>query len=169
MLPYDTLGGTEMLASLQWEDKYSVNIPEVDSQHKVLFKLIERLDTAIREKRGSAACQGILGELVDYTRIHFALEESLMRLARYPEFDGHKQLHESLIAEVGELQKKIACGTASISFELMQFLRVWLTKHIMQSDQKYAAHFENSGFSDFGAWEAEARATTKKRKWWKFW
>jgi len=139
-----------MLASLQWEDKYSVNIPEVDSQHKVLFKLIERLDNAIREKRGSAACQGILGELVDYTRIHFALEESL-------------------IAEVAELQNKIASGTASISFELMQFLRVWLTKHIMQSDQKYAAHFRNAGFSDFTAWEAEARATTGKRKWWKFW
>ena len=158
-----------MLASLKWEDKYSVNIPEIDAQHKVLFQLIERLDMAIREKRGSAACQGILGELVDYTRIHFALEESLMRLAKYPDFDGHKQQHEALIAEVGELQEKIASGTASISFELMQFLRVWLTKHIMHSDQKYAGYFRNTGFSDFSAWENEARQTIKKRRWWQFW
>jgi hemerythrin len=158
-----------MQASFQWEDKYSVNIPEVDTQHKVLFGLIERLDNAIREKRGSAACQEILAELVDYTRIHFALEESLMRLAKYPDFASHKQLHENLISEVAELQEKIASGTASISFELMQFLRLWLTKHIMQSDQKYAAHFRAAGFSDFGAWKAEVKAATKKQKWWKFW
>jgi hemerythrin len=158
-----------MAASFQWEDTYSVHIPEIDAQHKALFEFIERLDNAIREKRGSVACQAILAELVDYTRIHFALEESLMRLAKYPEFDDHKKLHEKLVAEVAELQQKIASGTASISFELMQFLRLWLTKHILHSDQKYAAQFRQSGFADFSGWEAQAKATIKKRKWWQLW
>ena len=158
-----------MLASLQWDEKYSVEIPEVDSQHKMLFELIERLDSAIREKRGSSACDAILAELVAYTRIHFALEESLMRLSNYPDLLGHKQQHEDLIAEVGQLQQKVASGATAISFELMQFLRVWLTKHIQQSDQKYALHFKESGFSDFSAWEAQARAAIRKRPWWRFW
>jgi hemerythrin len=162
-------GGTGMAANFVWEDKYSVGIPEIDAQHKVLFELIDRLDTAIRERRGSTVCLDILAELVDYTKVHFSLEESLMRLAKYPDFDSHKLLHEKLISEVGDLQEKLVSGTTSISFELMQFLRTWLTKHIMQSDQKYAAQFRQSGFSDFSGWESEAKATIKKRKWWKFW
>lgn len=160
-----------MQTDLQWDEKYSVHVPEIDEQHRTLFELIGRLDAAIREKRGSAACQGILAELVDYTRIHFALEESLMRLSKYPDFDAHKELHEKLVAEVAELQQKIASGTASISFELMQFLRVWLTKHILQSDKQYAAFFQKTGFSEFDGSGSAGHASnrSKRRPWWKFW
>lgn len=159
-----------MAASLQWDDKYSVGIPEVDAQHKTLFHFIDRLDAAIRDKHGSAACRNILAELVDYTRIHFALEESLMRLSAYPRFEGHRRQHEELITEVSGLQLKIDSGSAAVSFELMHFLRVWLTGHILRSDQDYALHFQQSGFTDFSAWETNARAVVRRtRPWWRFW
>jgi len=158
-----------MAASLQWDEKYSVGIPEVDAQHKTLFHFIDRLDAAIRDKHGSAACHNILAELVDYTRIHFALEESLMRLSAYPRFEGHRRQHEELIAEVAELRRKLDSDSAPVSFELMHFLRVWLTSHILRSDQDYARHFQQSGFTDFSAWEAKARGASRNRPWWRFW
>ena len=153
----------------QWSDEFSVGIPEIDIQHKALFDLGNLLNDAIRSRRGSAACLDILRQLVDYTRIHFALEESLMRVANYRGFDDHKALHVQLIDEVEVLQQKVEAGKAAISFELLQFLRLWLTKHIMNSDQEYAGHFRSKGFKDFGAWNEEVKTTMKKRQWWKFW
>jgi hemerythrin len=157
-----------MLASLQWQDKYSVDIPEVDAQQKVLFELIESPDSAIREKRGSAACQGVLGELVDYTRIHF-------RARRKPDapgpLSGFRRPQETTSRP--DVGSRRASAENRLRHRLDQFradtVPAHLARHIMQSDQKYASHFRKSGFSDFAAWEAEARATTKKRKWWQFW
>ena len=35
---------------------------------------------------------------------------------------------------IAELQKKVGTGKASVNFELMHFLKLWLTKHIMESE-----------------------------------
>lgn len=154
-----------------WSEEYSVDVPEIDDQHKILFELIDRLDRAIKERRGSAACEEILGELIEYTKVHFSLEEALMRLANYPKFAEHCQLHSELIAEVEAMSAKVKDGQVAISFELMQFLRNWLTKHILKEDKQYSAYFGSSGFCGDSQWskDAERASAEKKRKWWKFW
>jgi len=138
-----------------WSDELSVGIEEIDNQHKVLVDLINEMHTAIQERRGSEAVQHVLSKLADYTRIHFAVEESLMRLLGYPGYDEHKAKHEELIAHMVELQEKVASGKTAISFELMHFLKLWLTKHIMESDKEYSSFFLNAG----------AGVKLKKRSW----
>ncbi len=130
---------------VQWSDELSVGIQEIDEQHRVLVNLLNQLNDAIQHHHGSVAAQAILGELVDYTKIHFAVEESLMRILGYPGYDDHKALHDQLIDEVKELQEKLATGKKSISFELLHFLKMWLTKHIMDEDQQYGPYFLNKG------------------------
>jgi len=159
-----------------WSDEYSVGIAEIDEQHKTLFAMVDKLHDAIMHKAGSAACRVILDELVDYTRVHFALEQTLMRVGHYPEYDGHCKLHKELVEEVEALQHKIASGHAAISFELLQFLRNWLTKHILSEDMKYGIFFKQGGdkHSDtMDEWTERSRTTMKKHKeksaWWKFW
>lgn len=39
----------------QWSDEFSVDIQEVDEQHKVLVGLLNELHAAILEHRGKAA------------------------------------------------------------------------------------------------------------------
>ena len=91
----------------QWSDEFSVNIEEVDEQHRTLVGLVNDLHVAIREHRGKTASRKVLDRLAEYTRTHFMLEESLMRLTRYPGFDVHRQQHEDLIAQVQSLQYKL--------------------------------------------------------------
>ncbi len=134
-----------MSVTFEWSAEFSVGIPEIDEQHMMLFSLLNQLGAAIHEKHGSSACTRILDELVEYTRLHFALEESLMRLSGYPGLEAHKRLHRDLIDDVGVLRAKVQQGKAAISFELMQFLRRWLTRHILQSDQEYARCWKQSG------------------------
>jgi len=100
---------------------------------------------AIHKRRGNTVVHEILDRLIEYTRIHFVVEESLMRILDYPEYEGHKKQHEGLLRHVSELSEKAEVGNTAIGFELMHFLKIWLTKHIMESDKRYTDHFLRAG------------------------
>lgn len=153
-----------------WSDDYSVNIQEVDEQHKMLVSMLNELHVSIREHHGKATSREVLDRLAEYTRTHFMLEESLMRLTHYPGFDIHKQQHENLIAQVQDLQHKLDHENAAITFELLHFLKNWLIQHINESDKRFGAHFQKAGLGQYREWTNEVQETMKKKKWWwKFW
>ena len=130
---------------VEWSDDLSVGIEEIDEQHKVLVGLVNQMHRAIHERHSSDVVQEILAKLADYTRIHFAVEESLMRILSYPGYELHKAQHDELIDHMRELQEKVASGRTAVGFELMHFLKMWLTKHIMESDREYSGHFLDAG------------------------
>ncbi|MCB1915512.1 MAG: hemerythrin family protein [Rhodocyclaceae bacterium] len=152
----------------EWSDGYSVGVQEIDEQHKELVALLNQLHTAIHEHHGSEASRRILDELADYTRTHFMVEESLMRVSNYPEFEAHKHNHEELIAQVQALQEKLDSGQAAITFELLHFLKVWLTRHINEADKHFGDFFTQHGGA--AEWSPQVEQSMKKKKWWwKFW
>ena len=65
------MGTTDLI---QWSDQFSVNIQEIDEQHKVLVDLLNQLHNAIHEHHGRATSREILNRLAEYTRTHFLLE-----------------------------------------------------------------------------------------------
>ena len=155
-------------ALFEWSDDYAVGVQEIDEQHKELVRLLNSLHTAIIEHHGTEASRKILNDLAEYTRVHFTVEESLMRVSSYPEFENHKKIHEALIHQVRELQAKVESGSAKISFELLHFLKNWLMHHILESDKQFGAHFIQAQLSP--TWSPEVKETMEHRKWWwKFW
>ncbi len=140
---------------VQWSDELSVGIEEIDSQHKVLVGIINKMHEAIHQRHGSDVVKEILNELAEYTRIHFAVEESLMRILNFPGYEEHHEQHDELIGHMAELQEKVNSGKTAIGFELMHFLKVWLTKHILKEDMLYSNFFLASG----------VQSKLKKRSW----
>ncbi|MEN8178531.1 MAG: bacteriohemerythrin [Pseudomonadota bacterium] len=130
---------------VEWSDALSVGIEEIDEQHKVLAGLVNRMHDAIHKRHGSDVVKDILTELAEYTRIHFAVEESLMRILGYPGYEEHKKIHEELLLHVIELKEKVDSGKTAIGFELMHFLKNWLIKHIMEEDMNYTSFFLSAG------------------------
>jgi len=130
---------------ITWSGELSVGIEEIDEQHKVLIGLINRMHDAIHQRHGSDVVESILADLAEYTRIHFAVEESLMRILNFPGYEEHHDLHEELTQQIVDLQIKIADGKHSIGFELMHFLKVWLSRHIMEEDMQYSGFFLAAG------------------------
>lgn len=152
----------------QWSESFSIGLQEVDEQHKVLVGLLNELHEAIIHHHGSKAARDVLNRLTEYTRTHFTVEESLMRILNYPEFPQHKQMHEDLLHQVIDLQLKLDSGQAAITFELLHFLKVWLTKHINESDKRFGAFAVAKGLAP--AWSPQVAQSMAKKKWrWKFW
>jgi hemerythrin len=152
----------------QWTEEYAVGVEEIDEQHKELVRLLNNLHQAIHERHGSEASRRILNDLAEYTRVHFAVEESLMRISNYPDFANHKKIHTVLIEQVHELQSKLDSGSARISFELLHFLKQWLMHHIIESDKLFGQHFAKVGLST--AWSPAVKASmAEHRSWWQVW
>jgi hemerythrin len=132
---------------VQWDETLSVGNAEIDKDHQALFELLDQLRTAVREGQTEKVRLGILSELVRRTQAHFALEESVMTRIAYAEAQAHRAEHGKLMAQVRELQDKVAQGDLSLSLSVFQFLYGWLARHIEVKDkplgQASRKHFES--------------------------
>lgn len=158
-----------------WSDKYSVGIDQIDSQHKILFELINRLfQVALRREHESSITE-IIDTLIDYTRTHFELEEKLLQEASYPELAEHHQEHQRFVEELESVACKFLLEEKIVTFKLLNFLKHWLKEHILVTDIAYARALASSGFST-NQWDTHARTVMEKKNsnqlqqpWWKFW
>ncbi|HLM97975.1 MAG TPA: bacteriohemerythrin [Bryobacteraceae bacterium] len=131
---------TQHMSLFQWSEAHSVGHPDIDSQHKRLFQLAEQLHAAMTAGKGKQCLSTTLGNLIAYTKRHFADEEMLMQSHRYPFYQQHRAEHQELTEKVVKFQKSFEADRAAVSVELMQFLSSWLTHHIGSSDKKVGEH-----------------------------
>ncbi len=158
----------------KWSPDYSVEIKAIDDQHKELIAILNRLFVAVSRQEGDKVIAGILDALTAYTRTHFALEEQLLRQAKYEDLDAHMEEHRQFIEKLDQLCKVHLLEEKPIYFELLSFLKTWLRDHIKVEDTKYSAALHAAGFST-NEWEREATELFKradsnpKNQWWKLW
>lgn len=122
---------------IEWSDKLITGVREADEQHKKLVSLINELYDAMKQGKGKEVIDKALDELVRYAGYHFTTEETLMSKYGYPELASHKREHEAFKAKIKEFLEKKAKGEATLTMEVMTFLKDWLVKHIMGTDKKY--------------------------------
>jgi len=130
---------------IPWTDAYSVGIAAFDCQHKVLVDLINELHHAMIARRAKESLGGVLASLVKYTKSHFAAEEGLMQAHQYPDLVNHKAEHQRFTQTIMEFQGRFQRNEVSVTIDLMDFLKDWLTKHIMGVDKKYTPYLSARG------------------------
>ena len=113
-----------------------VHIREVDDQHRRLFDMLNRLHEAVVQGKEQGELHDILDDLVEYTVYHFETEEDLYQEYGYPGYAEHKREHDKLTATVVELQGSLRTGSATLSFEVLDFLNAWLVDHTLGLDQE---------------------------------
>lgn len=132
---------------ITWNESYSVGVEKINDQHKKLVEIINKLHEGMKSGQAKNVMEGILNELVDYTKNHFKTEEDLFNQYNYPQGVQHKVEHENLLIKVGDFVNKFVSGDAIISMELMDFLREWLINHIQGTDMQYKAFFNEKGLN----------------------
>jgi hemerythrin len=128
-----------------WDSQLSVNISQFDEHHRQLIGYINQLHDAMTQGKGKDVAGKILDGLIAYTRFHFASEEALMQKYNYPRYLKHKALHEALTRQVIDFQGRYLTGQLGIGIPLSQFLKDWLTNHILGEDIKYGPFFRAAG------------------------
>jgi hemerythrin len=119
-----------------------IGIAEIDSQHRQLHTLLERLKQSTDKSYGFAA-DTIIGELVIQTRIHFAVEESLMRLLSFPDVEAHVEEHRKLTEQLEKIRKR--AQDFEVADGLTNFIQTWLVDHVNEFDREFVGHFLAKG------------------------
>lgn len=133
------------MALISWSNMLSTGISEQDTQHKKLIDLINQLNDSMQAGKSTEVLGKVLSELVNYTVYHFGYEEKLMAQHKYEDTPAHKAEHTKFVQTAGDLKKKFDSGNAVISVEIMNFLRDWLTNHIMKTVKKMGQALVKAG------------------------
>jgi len=129
---------------LQWQDDYSVNVQEIDKQHRRLFSIASKLLADVEGGHGQQAVADTLGKLVAYTLYHFSEEEALLARYGYAESDRHGEHHKKLMSQVNDFGERLKTEAISAS-ELLEFLHKWVVTHILLDDRKYGPFLNGKG------------------------
>ncbi len=130
---------------IEWSDALSVGVQEIDDQHKGLAAMVNEMSEGIKGGWRKEARDEVLTRLVEYTKVHFATEESLMSISNYPGISTHKKQHDQLIDMVGAHIKKYDEDPNASNYDLLFFLKRWLVEHIMKDDKALGAHLIKQG------------------------
>jgi hemerythrin len=127
------------MAFVDWSDKYSVNDREMDEHHQRLFAIVNDLHKAILAKKGKEEIGRTLDRLNAHTQSHFAAEERLMQAHGYPRYQEHKNEHERLLHQVGDMEREFRNSSDHGAPDVLAFLiKDWLVGHILGMDKDYA-------------------------------
>ena len=133
------------MSLISWSDSMSVGVAKIDKEHKGLIDLINLLHSEMLAGKSKEAMGLVLDKLINYTVTHFATEEALFRVHTYPQAAEHKKEHEGLTQKALAIQADFKSGKAVISAPVLDFLRDWLTKHILKQDMAYKLFFNGKG------------------------
>ncbi len=130
---------------IPWTDELSVNVKEIDDQHKKLIGLINNFNDAIVAGKGKQVLEDTLFELVDYTLYHFQIEEKYMKQFGYYGYASHKVAHDEFAKKITRHHTDLTENRFVEPLALMAFLKVWITSHIMDIDHQYSETFIKGG------------------------
>jgi hemerythrin len=130
---------------ITWTKSYAVNIEEIDAQHQWLTDIINTLYDDLSEGKGKRLLEIVLESLIQYTRLHFETEENLMIKYKYPRYEEHKAHHQMLSEKVLEWNSALADGKASLTQDMLEYLKAWLENHEVTVDQPLGVYLNARG------------------------
>jgi len=128
------------MKDLIWDNTLSVQIQEIDEDHRRLVDLFNLLNHAVEDGEKKDYIDAILEELISCTVWHFRHEERLMLKYAYAGYSEHRKEHEELIESIKALQQERKKEGISVTQDDIEFLEHWLTGHILGADMDLGAY-----------------------------
>ena len=133
----EVLEERERVCLVRWNDDFSVGNLHIDEQHSILIDTINQLASA-ESLHNHHSVLMIIDELASYAAFHFNYEERLIEAAGYPQLEEHRIIHGIFIRWVAELREDyVAFGKRPLGQSVLNYLRDWLSHHILGEDQHY--------------------------------
>ena len=123
---------------MDWQDEYSLDIREIDDQHKKLIGYFSAIETSVRLDRGWSEIHFGISRLRTFAKVHFEFEEALLRMFGYPQSTQHEEEHRHFFTQLKAIEQRSAGRRADE--DIVKFLSDWLTRHILVTDRDYAKH-----------------------------
>jgi len=118
-----------------WKKEYSIGIGVMDGQHEKIFENMLAIEDSLEKKDPWHLVHHHILELERYMSFHFAVEESMLQIIRYPELDDHRASHEKLIAAIHDFEKRVKESRSAK--DLVVFFEDWFVSHVLSEDKSF--------------------------------
>ncbi len=130
---------------IKWEDTLSVEDDLIDIQHMIIINIINRFYNALIEKTlNYDMASKLFTESMDFFKMHFEYEEEILRRAKYPHLDAHREQHKLLLEKFLELKERMKKEKIAIAKDFFYLLKDYYTKHILLEDKKYSEYLKKT-------------------------
>jgi hemerythrin len=128
--------------AISWYPALELGIPELDTQHRELFRRIDLLVEAMMQRRGPDELASLFDFLGQYVFEHFSAEEALMRANAYPLLPDHQGEHRRFVEDLRALQREYTKegATALLLVKVNGRVSQWLAEHIARTDKAFGEH-----------------------------
>ena len=124
-------------------DLHKVYVPEIDAEHRSLFRLAEQLHEAVQSGTDKTRVRAGLRSLYFHADEHFMHEERMMRTMRFPGYDWHKRQHETARKKIRHAARAYERGATSEVTRSLEGVAAWLRDHSGIADRMLGAYFRN--------------------------
>jgi len=132
------------MSFLKWDKSLSVQVKEIDDQHKKLVGIINRAFEESKGGKDCKKCNEILADLIGFSRTHFSTEEKYFKQFNFEGTEEHMKEHADIMLKILNFKKRLDKGE-DIAAEALNFLKEWLEDHLATMDQKYVKCFKEHG------------------------
>jgi hemerythrin len=133
------------MSLFSWSKKFSVNVDELDNQHRQLLGYLNELYDAVTRQQGEWCIGKLLDSLQSYAQEHFAEEEWLLEAVEFPELELQKKQHRYFTVEIARMKAAVSEQHELPPQSVLYFLRSWFLNHIFEEDKKYGELFGGEG------------------------
>ena len=135
---------------LIWKEDYSTGIKEVDDQHKVLFKNLNKFEEITNAGGGVAVIEKMLGFLDRYAQKHFSFEEQYMEQHGCSMVDQNKEAHRRFFMVFERLKQRFEAEGADelLLSQIHSTVETWLVNHILGVDIQLRQCVESTDLTD---------------------
>lgn len=132
-----------VMNELNWSEDYSVGIPTIDNEHKLLVSMVNDINRILDTHQDFQIqiVNDILKKLTYCIRRHFESEEGLLLLNNYPKYEAHKAEHAILLEQLDIFEKNFKDSKKSFTEEMLFYLEDWLVRHIILHDCEFGFYF----------------------------
>jgi hemerythrin-like metal-binding protein len=129
---------TDALRQMRWREAYDSGHPVIDTQHKKLFEIGDRLIHAVQRTHTRAKVEAILDELVEHIEEHFKTEEAVLAGSGHPITKEHLDSHVEMLEHAKSLRDRYRSRHVHMQ-ELVSFIaNDVVAEHIIKEDLKFS-------------------------------
>lgn len=128
------------MKNLVWENSLSVDVEEIDEDHRRLIELFNLLNQAVEEEQEADYIRILTEELLSCTEWHFRHEERLMFWHNYDGLQEHRAEHQELMSSIRTFLQRVIEGGGDLSNKELEHLENWLVGHILGADMDLGSY-----------------------------
>ena len=130
---------------LTWSEEFSINVAEIDAQHKTLLEHVNNLHAGVEAQIDKDKLRRMVVDLVDFARLHFSTEEKLMKKHGMEHSKKHLKEHKALLRHLEHIVDGVSKGKYPTFYSDYDISNDWFLAHIMGYDKKMGEYLNSKG------------------------